>query len=424
MQHMAGGLIVLIFLGAAGRAAVDREMLIGDINRLVDQHYIQEDLREPITRSLKAHRMNFSQNDPLQFASDVSADLFVTSSDKHLKLLYDPTLFRELTQPRGARNRAALPNARSLTQNYGVPEVRLMDGNIGYVRISNFEGGHEAMRRIDAAFAFLNSADALIVDLRGNGGGDADFVRYVQGYLFERPTLAMQFKDPGRQGLQDSYTRQPQGVPHPGRGLVVLVDGKTASAAEDFAYSVRAFELGTVVGETTAGAAYTVSRFPVGEGFVLSVSTGKPVHPKTGENWEGLGVAPDVTATPEKALTLGHMKALEMLLADPARSGRHETYAWAHLAVTAELEPPTLTQSDYMALTGSYGIGRVAYHHEVLTFTPQGGTALRLTPLSRDDFQVAGTGSYRFHFDFSGTRPVLERVFPDGRKDRFELLYK
>lgn len=424
MRHMTGALLALFFLAAAGPAPVDRDALIDEVSGLVAQHYIQEAKRAEIIRSLKAHRLSFSQNDPLQFARDVSTDFFVTSSDKHLKLIYDPVLHEALKHPVSHPSQMATPNLRAATRNYGVPEARLMDGNLGYIRISNFEGGHEAMRRVDAAFAFLSGADALILDLRGNGGGDADFVRYVQGYFFERPTLVMRFKDPGRADLQDSYSRQPQGVPRPGRPLVVLIDGRTASAAEDLAYSARAFGLGKLVGETTAGAAFTVSRFSVGEGYVLSVSTGKPVHPKTGENWEAVGVAPDVTATPQSALLTGQMTALELLMAGEPQAARRGIYEWAHLALAAELEPPVLPLPDYLALTGSYGVGRVVYSNDVLTFIPQGGTAVALSPLSRDDFKIAGTDSYRFHFDFSGTRPVLERVFADGRKDRFELLHK
>jgi C-terminal processing protease CtpA/Prc len=84
--------------------------------------------------------------------------------------------------------------------------------------------------------------------------------------------------------------------------LYVLIDDRTYSAGEAFAQHVKNFHLGTLVGQTTAGAAHTVELLPIEEGFVLTLSTGRVEHALTGEDWEGTGVQPQVVTEPGDAL--------------------------------------------------------------------------------------------------------------------------
>src|SRR5205809_7270344 len=86
-----------------------------------------------------------------------------------------------------------------------------------------------------------------------------------------------------------------------GKPLYVLTSGGTGSAAEEFAYHVKMFKLGTLVGETTAGAANNDTIYPIAPGFVASISTGRAIHPVSHDNWEGTGVAPDIAIAADQA---------------------------------------------------------------------------------------------------------------------------
>ena len=79
-----------------------------------------------------------------------------------------------------------------------------------------------------------------------------------------------------------------------GKPLAVLVDGGTASAAESCAYAFQSLGRAMVIGEVTAGAANPGAPFTIDSGFTVFISTGSPVDPRTGCNWEEVGVQPDV----------------------------------------------------------------------------------------------------------------------------------
>ncbi len=76
---------------------------------------------------------------------------------------------------------------------------------------------------------------------------------------------------------------------------------EAASAAESLAYLLKTTGRAVVVGEPSAGAANPGDWFDTGAGAAVFVSTGAPVDPRTGTSWEGVGVVPDVAASPERA---------------------------------------------------------------------------------------------------------------------------
>lgn len=79
--------------------------------------------------------------------------------------------------------------------------------------------------------------------------------------------------------------------------VFIIVNKKTASAAEAFAFALQSKKRAKVVGQASAGGANMSSWYPVNEFLYLSVSTAAPVLPGTETSWEGKGVQPDfVTA--------------------------------------------------------------------------------------------------------------------------------
>ncbi len=157
-------------------------------------------------------------------------------------------------------------------------------------------------------------ADALIVDLRTNGGGDPNTVAFIESYILgHAPQHLLDFVD--RDGkVQDSFSTLaekdlPAGSTLFGssKPLFVLTTNKTISGGEDMAYSLQAFKRASAVigegNEATARAANPVTkpRFICEEEFGkmwwrVGVPNLKPVHEITGTNWEGVGWKGDVVA--------------------------------------------------------------------------------------------------------------------------------
>lgn len=86
------------------------------------------------------------------------------------------------------------------------------------------------------------------------------------------------------------------------RPLYILVNKKTASAAEAFAFVMQQQNRAGIVGQTTAGAAHMNDWYPLNDSIYLSVSTAAPVLPGTNRSWEQKGVEPDHRTSPGKEL--------------------------------------------------------------------------------------------------------------------------
>lgn len=156
-------------------------------------------------------------------------------------------------------------------------------------------------------------ADALLVDLRENHGGDPNTVAFVTSYLMNNGRRhLLDFVD--RTGAaQDSFFSTPHDQLPAGtkvfggtKPLFVLTSKETISGGEDMAYSLQAFNRAVaVVGEdeATAGSANpnTKPLFFCEEEFgdkwwVGSIPNLRPVHAVTGSNWGSVGVKSDVVA--------------------------------------------------------------------------------------------------------------------------------
>jgi C-terminal processing protease CtpA/Prc len=95
-----------------------------------------------------------------------------------------------------------------------------------------------------------------------------------------------------------------------GKPIYVLVDQRTISGGEQFAYDMKALHRATLIGVTTAGGANPGSEVALSEQFSMFVPHGQARNPYTGTNWEGVGLRPDVRIRPQAAL----LKAYEFAL--------------------------------------------------------------------------------------------------------------
>ncbi len=171
---------------------------------------------------------------------------------------------------------------------------------------------------IDAAMLLLSQTGSLIVDLRGNGGGDSDTVDYLLAYFFSKPTEvtgAIQ-RIHGKEVVVRDFTPSALGAPrYASKAIYVLIDHATISGGEMFAYDIKALHRGLVIGHRSAGAATGLGSRPYFLSDHLSISLPDAVthNPYTGTNWEGAGVIPDIEVDPKDALAATYGRALAAL---------------------------------------------------------------------------------------------------------------
>jgi C-terminal processing protease CtpA/Prc len=202
----------------------------------------------------------------------------------------------------------------------------VLAGNVGYLNVTSFYRLEEARDVISAAMRLLRSADALILDMRGNSGGSPGTVALLASHLFDTPGLPL-FEIVPRAGSGVQYTTFEPGVPERNgtRPAYVLTSEHTFSAGEGFAFILQERRRADVIGEPTAGAANPGRPYPVNPRLEVTVPNGQVRTAVTGRNWEGDGVMPDVTVPADDALRSAHMLALRELLKHVASGPWHET---------------------------------------------------------------------------------------------------
>lgn len=208
--------------------------------------------------------------------------------------------------------RGGQPSAQMLAEsaraNGGIVELRILDGNIGYMAVNTMtlqdENGNAA---IAAALAFLRNTDAMILDLRGDTGGSG-YAEFFMSYFSEGAPFAgaTAYWREGDMTREQVFRTTDLGALSYGakKPLYVLTSHRTFSAAEGLAYEIQGFKRGTIVGETTGGGANPTNggNSHLGYGFSAFVPTGYVVSAATGTNWEGVGVKPNIQVPASDAL--------------------------------------------------------------------------------------------------------------------------
>lgn len=307
---------------AGALAAFPTLALAGDLtpraaSEVIDQivaglsFYMDPQVGAKAQATLKAHRKDYVKLDTRDaFAAAVSKDLYEVSHDKHLKvsvLTVDAGKQARLTE-----EQQALVDRRLA---YGLMAIRRLPANIGYLNLSYFEQGEAGAKLIENALGLLQDTDALIIDLRQNRGGGGASDETLLGHL-SRDAIPMARiiwrTEAGATEVMQREARKPSGQPlYPDKPVYVLTSGVTFSAAEGFAYDLKAARRAVIVGEATGGAANPSNLpTPLGYGFRVFIPNGKVTHPTTGGNWEGVGVQPDVAVPADQALTEAYRMAL------------------------------------------------------------------------------------------------------------------
>lgn len=200
--------------------------------------------------------------------------------------------------------------------NYGFHRVERLSGNVGYLDIRYFHppswGGDTAV----AAMNFLANMHALIIDIRQCQGGYPGMVSLISSYLLREEPVhlnSIYWRD-------EEVTQQYWTLPYiPGhrfrdKPVYVLISKATFSAGEGFAYDMQVRRRAKIIGGKTDGGAHPGASYQIHPHFELFIPIGRPIHPITGQNWEGVGVTPDVSVAVELALEVAHKMALESII--------------------------------------------------------------------------------------------------------------
>ena len=285
--------------------AAERTRVIDGAIAKLDEAYVFPEVAKKMADALRAWQKGGEydavNNGPL-FATLLTEHLQAVSHDKHLRVNFSPARLpdgpREPTPEVIARQRRQIQ-----ADNCGFVKVEHLPTNIGYVKFNMFADTASCGATASAAMNFVTNSDALIVDLRDNGGGSPAMVAYVCSYLFSQRTHLNDLWTRRGNSTEEFWTRD---VPGKRLGddkpVYVLTSNHTFSGAEEFTYNLKNLKRATIVGETTGGGAHPVQGQRIDEHFMIGVPFARAINPISKTNWEGTGVEPDVKVPAAGAL--------------------------------------------------------------------------------------------------------------------------
>jgi hypothetical protein len=300
-------------------AATRTKVIDGVLKRLNDS-YVFPEVAKKMETSIR-ERVSNKEYDQVtsakEFAMKLTNDLQAVSNDKHLRVRYSHRAIPERGPRREPTAEEREQEKRELTwMNHGFSKVERLPGNIGYLEFLNFLNPELGADTVAAAMNFINGTDALIVDMRNNGGGDPAMVALVCSYLFGPEPVHLNdlyWREGNR--TDEFWTRKEvPGKRYLNKDVYVLTSKRTFSGAEEFTYNLKNLKRATIIGETTGGGAHPGGGFRISENFGMFVPTGRAISPITKTNWEGTGVTPDVAVPADQALLTAQIMALKKSL--------------------------------------------------------------------------------------------------------------
>ncbi|MDV3348516.1 peptidase [Leptolyngbyaceae cyanobacterium CCMR0082] len=261
-----------------------------------------------------------------QFAETLTNQLQTLTEDQSIQVYFSPAPLPDLnadTPP--TAEELAYQKQQSQRRNFDINQVERLSGNLGFLQLYGFEPPEFAGETLAAAMAFVANTDGLIIDLRYNRGGSPGMVALLCSYLLPAYP-AVHLSDvhwPSEQRTQQSWTSAYVGGPrYLDRSVYVLTGPETATAAEEFAYTLKQLDRITLIGETTAGKANPGAGQRLHDHFWMFLPTGQVLSPITGRNWEGSGVLPDFKVPIELAMKVAHYMGLTDLSKKPGALDR------------------------------------------------------------------------------------------------------
>lgn len=402
-----------------------RAEIIDSVIAKLDEYYVFPDVAAEMGKLLRRN-LKKKHYDTLSsgraFTDALTDDMGSISHDGHLWVRYDPEIairFSEtdtVTEEMLAANRE-----RQRRDNYGFYKAERLRGNIGYLDLRNFREAKYAGATAIAAMNFLANVDALIIDLRQNGGGEPSMIQLITSYFFDEPRHLNSFYVRKYDTIQQFWTQEfVQGPRMSNVDLYVLTSDYTFSAAEEFTYNLKNMERATIIGDTTGGGAHpnTFVVFPR-LNTRMSVPFGRAINPITGTNWERVGVIPDIVVPQEQALDVAIIEALKKLKEKATDEERKRVLAWDIQSLESALNPVTVNPAILQKYAGGYGPRMLVFEDGELYYQRIDRPKYRLIPMADNLFRIEEIDYFRLKvvLDDQGQPIELIGLYNDGRED-------
>ncbi len=420
----------VVVAGAEEMPAVDataKAEIIDSIAAALNEIYVFPDVAKKMEEFMRRQLKNKAYDNITrldEFTQKLTEDMQSVSHDGHLHVHPMPEVQGEPGDTLTDEQRLKRAIEFSKYRNFGFVKVERLDGNIGYLELWQFADASFAGATAIAAMNFLANCDALIIDLRRNGGGSPSMIQLITSYFFDEPVHLNSFyirrTDSTQQFWTQAFVEGPRMTDIP---IYVLTSDYTFSGAEEFTYNLKNLERATIIGETTGGGAHPVnSRRFFNLHVDMSLPFGRAVNPITGTNWEGTGVEPHIAVPADSALDVARIEALQALLQKETNEDRKYRLDWVLNGLKAMRHPVTLAEDALKPFVGVYGPRTITLEGGHLYYQREDRPKYRLTPMGQDMFLLEELERFRIQFvrDESGTVTELIGLYNSGYRDSNE----
>jgi hypothetical protein len=399
--------------------------IIDSVTNALNENYVYPEAAKEMelyVRKLYTEKKYGKMTSLREFAWELTGDLREISKDKHLGVWFMSD--KELSKFEGdtltdEEKRRELEEKRR--DNFCFKEIRLLQGNVGYIDLRCFSNAKDAGLTIIAAMNFLAYAEAIIFDLRENGGGDPSTGQLISSYLFEEPVHLNSLYFPKSDSTWQLWTQAHVEGPRLTQvDVYILTSSHTFSGAEEFAYNLQNLKRATIIGEVTGGGAnwwdYKIFKnLNIG----IDLPHGHAINPITGTNWEGTGVSPDIEVSQEKALDVAHLEALKKLVEKIEDPDRKAQLQWAIDAKKIILNPVTVEMSQLQAYVGQYGPRKIWIEDNELYYQREERPRYKLIPMGDHRFMIKELDYFRVEFviDEKGKATEIIGHYDSGHTD-------
>jgi len=290
-----------------------KKSTIDEFSKRLNDFYVSPEVAEKTSEHL-GNQLKAGYFDSFEtfeaFAESLTKEARLISKDKHL--LVRPVLPLQASENSAEaifeRHMRRLEGIRNRTG--GFKEAKILDGNVGYLDVRSFAVLNVGKSYADSYMQLLANSDAIIIDLRDNGGGLPEMVQYLCSYFFDKKVhLNSLYWRQGDRTDEFWSLDKVGGEKLPDVPLFVLTSPRTFSGAEEFSYNMQTQKRATLVGQTTRGGANPGRLMRLNDKLEVFIPTGKAINPITKTNWEGVGVVPDVKTSPAETLEEAHKLA-------------------------------------------------------------------------------------------------------------------
>ena len=434
MKATFTGILVLILIAFssygqenAGITKQEKQSIIDKAIVLLKENYVFPNRVANIEKQIK-ERLTTGGYDSLAnvetFLASLNADLEHYGNDHHLDISYGPKRVKQIiadtkNEQEGKEQKITDEWLQQMRyENFRLRKLERLDGNIGYFNFLNFTPLAVSKQSISSAMNFLLYSNAIIIDLRENGGGSAETMNFLLSYFLEDSIQISELRYRKNNNVIKSYTMNDSSINKIPRNIpiYVLVSNRTSSAAEGFAYTLQQYKRAVIIGEQTKGEGNPGKLFVINDDLYIMIPTAEAINPVSKKSIDGIGVIPDIIINKNKALTKSLLEAYSSLAAGTSSDELKLLYQWQIPLLQNELDPEPLTSNIISSLVGNYeGNRKIMYEDGSVFYINSAGDKEKLEYMGKGIFQNYEKSWLRLVMPFTD-KPVseFEWIWEDG----------